>query len=366
VYDVGNRGSGVENFSNGYILLGDFFQKNLLIREDYKLFEVATYKTMFDSSSTINRISPSSFKYSAETSNFLIDTKVPRLVSMDSDLQLINNTEVFKFLKIFKKIFIKYLLTKDNDHGVLSSFKNDFFDNSRVLKKSNGLNTPLKIRKNLLLLEDTKNKPVLSLTNENFSMLKTKNECLVINMKILESTDKVSSQHNSPNLADFRHFGNSFYCNLQKIFFQKNNYINNLTMLLVSELNRQSCAISGITSIFGFFFGLGESVEVAKPYANYIFLTLKQKKYKKRGDLNTESRVNLTSASKATLLSNSIIDSYISDLNVAYNLVKKNKKRSESISIALSKRILRTKKTLILPAHMNITVTTNSFDIIHS
>lgn len=52
-----------------------------------------------------------------------------------------------------------------------------------------------------------------------------------------------------------------------------------------------------------------------------------------------------------------------------YNLytgVKNNKYRSESISSSVANRLLRTKRTLVLPAHINITLITNSYDVVHS
>ena len=49
-----------------------------------------------------------------------------------------------------------------------------------------------------------------------------------------------------------------------------------------------------------------------------------------------------------------------------YSSLKLNKKRSEVLSVNLARRLLRTKRTLVLPAHVNITVITNSYDVVHS
>lgn len=49
-----------------------------------------------------------------------------------------------------------------------------------------------------------------------------------------------------------------------------------------------------------------------------------------------------------------------------YKRVKKQKNRDELVNILLSRRLLRTRRTLVLPAHTNITLITNSFDVIHS
>ena len=52
-----------------------------------------------------------------------------------------------------------------------------------------------------------------------------------------------------------------------------------------------------------------------------------------------------------------------------YNLytgIRTTRNKSESNSIATSRRLLRTKRTLILPAHINITLITSSYDVVHS
>jgi heme/copper-type cytochrome/quinol oxidase subunit 2 len=49
-----------------------------------------------------------------------------------------------------------------------------------------------------------------------------------------------------------------------------------------------------------------------------------------------------------------------------YKRIKKQKIRDELTSILLSRRLLRTRRTLVLPAHTNLTLITNSFDVIHS
>ena len=42
------------------------------------------------------------------------------------------------------------------------------------------------------------------------------------------------------------------------------------------------------------------------------------------------------------------------------------KQQHENIPVTLWKRLLRTKRTLVLPAHVNIALITNSYDVIHS
>ena len=49
-----------------------------------------------------------------------------------------------------------------------------------------------------------------------------------------------------------------------------------------------------------------------------------------------------------------------------YQAIKKNRHKSELIPVTLARRLLRTKRILVLPAHVNITVITNSYDVVHS
>lgn len=49
-----------------------------------------------------------------------------------------------------------------------------------------------------------------------------------------------------------------------------------------------------------------------------------------------------------------------------YRAVRFAKQRTDLLSITLARRLLRVNRTLILPAHVNITVVTNSYDVVHS
>jgi len=109
------------------------------------------------------------------------------------------------------------------------------------------------------------------------------------------------------------------------------------------------------------------------PHANN--LTMKQKRYKRRKFIyprirqyKDESGKNLDfvkCSSKPMLFDNKIVEV---DKNPTkqYNMLKKKKDRNHLVSGVLSRRMLRTKRTLVLPAHVNITAITNSYDVIHS
>lgn len=64
------------------------------------------------------------------------------------------------------------------------------------------------------------------------------------------------------------------------------------------------------------------------------------------------------------------IENFTNKSNIdKYNLytgVKNNKYKNEMIPVTLARRLLRTKRTLVLPAHINITLITNSYDVVHS
>jgi len=49
-----------------------------------------------------------------------------------------------------------------------------------------------------------------------------------------------------------------------------------------------------------------------------------------------------------------------------YSSIKNNKYKNELIPVTLARRLLRTKRTLVLPVHINITLITNSYDVVHS
>jgi len=54
------------------------------------------------------------------------------------------------------------------------------------------------------------------------------------------------------------------------------------------------------------------------------------------------------------------------DATANYKFFKKGKIHNETIPVPLAKRILRTRRTLVLPAHVNITAITNSYDVVHA
>lgn len=123
------------------------------------------------------------------------------------------------------------------------------------------------------------------------------------------------------------------------------------------------------------------------------FWILKQKRYKKKQQISEseylitdfyDSRVYTRNDKKPSfltsrLLLNGAIADAVDSLRLEsekedeeftgfafYRAVRNNKKHGELLPVTLSRRLLRTKKTLVLPAHVNMTLVTNSYDVVHS
>lgn len=127
--------------------------------------------------------------------------------------------------------------------------------------------------------------------------------------------------------------------------------------------------------------GLNEIVPKPKPHNN--FMVMKQKRYKRRKNIkpteytlgtkaleyyNTQLDANVKPKNKGQiLLSRDQSLSYSQEnLSRKYKFFMKNKVRGDDTNVAVSRRMMRTKRTLVLPAHVNLTAITNSYDVIHS
>lgn len=110
----------------------------------------------------------------------------------------------------------------------------------------------------------------------------------------------------------------------------------------------------------------------------------KQKKYKRlqkflfsnndtRADQFYNSGVTTSVQSSPAVLAKQVIDNHLAasadnaaDSIYYHKSIKFNRQRSELVPVNLARRLLRTKRTLVLPAHVNITIITNSYDVVHS
>lgn len=131
------------------------------------------------------------------------------------------------------------------------------------------------------------------------------------------------------------------------------------------------------TNVFDIRFYKPESVLNHKPAPHSTFLSFSQKRYArkkiilprkilKKNELGVKIKNKIKFEKNQILINNSFITNNIIEPNTEYRFFRKNKIRSENTSVLLSRRLLRTRRTLVLPAHVNLTAITNSYDVIHS
>jgi heme/copper-type cytochrome/quinol oxidase subunit 2 len=131
-----------------------------------------------------------------------------------------------------------------------------------------------------------------------------------------------------------------------------------------------------VLEIFRFRFNDNEPNSKQKPLPHSTFLTMKQKRYKRKKvvlprtifykDESGDRTKKVKYSAYPYLHQNKIILHDFDNATRQYRMFRKNKVRHELTNLVLSKRMIRTKRTLVLPAHVNITTITNSYDVVHS
>lgn len=130
------------------------------------------------------------------------------------------------------------------------------------------------------------------------------------------------------------------------------------------------------TTLFRFRFNNSSNTIKHKIIPHTTYLSIKQKRYKRKKNIAPTTKFYKDGLGNKTkkvrysgrpfLLDNSIFVEDYGDPTKQYRMVKKNKVRHEVIPVTLAKRLLRVKRTLVVPAHVNLTFITNSYDVIHS
>ena len=207
----------------------------------------------------------------------------------------------------------------------------------------------------------------------NFKKLKITNNSIFNNLLVNDLNDSFNINNDTNMYSDFvessrlvkRTQGASLPLRIIKYPFGTENVLNES-----SDINKE------FLDLFRVRYSDGESNLKHKVVPHTTYLTLKQKRKTKTKTIPAQTRYykdasgNKTArvrySGKPILLNNSIFEDNLGDTTIYYDLIKKNKKRSDLIPVTLARRILRTKRTLVLPAHVNITLITNSFDIVHS
>lgn len=117
-----------------------------------------------------------------------------------------------------------------------------------------------------------------------------------------------------------------------------------------------------------------KSTHSNKPVKPTVYLTFKQKRYNQRANIGKKTNIFVdkqtgkqqTYSGNPFLKNAAIIEENFGNPTRQYRLVKKAKSRLDTTKVASWNRLLRSRRVLVLPAHINITVITNSFDVVHS
>lgn len=126
--------------------------------------------------------------------------------------------------------------------------------------------------------------------------------------------------------------------------------------------------------LFRFRFNEKTTTLANKPIRPTLYLTFKQKRYNQRTSISKKTTMffdkdlnkQQTYSGNPFLKDISIIEENYGNPTRQYRMVKKAKNRLDTTRVGTWNRLLRSRRVLVLPAHVNITVITNSFDIVHS
>jgi len=103
------------------------------------------------------------------------------------------------------------------------------------------------------------------------------------------------------------------------------------------------------------------------------YFVFKQVKYKRRTEfVSSHTTSHVSGESRLIKKGFSLNNQYSVEHENAttarryYRMLRKNRVRSEVMPVVVAKRLLRVKRTLVIPTHINITAITNSYDVVHS
>lgn len=316
------------------------------------------------------------------------------LASTDDYLHVLQLRSQNRWIKSYWDSVISRSGKIKSNHSVspIELFRIHLFENTNNLKNNNFLLEKLQINNsNSISLNNYFSnfffkKSFFASTNQDdvffFSYFLNKNESFLkqINYSNKFLFDNSHSTYFNYILNSLKN-KNNFNLNYYSDFIESSRYLKKqqgslLPMRLIKLDIKLNDTTNSIPTLFKIRYNSGNSNLQSKNVPNTTYMTIKQKRYERKKTINPiikyEKDINgiktkkIKYSGKTILLNNSIFEDYIKDATSYYRMIKKNKKRSELISVNLSRRILRTKRTLVLPAHTNITLITNSFDIVHS
>jgi len=160
--------------------------------------------------------------------------------------------------------------------------------------------------------------------------------------------------------------------------FGKRNFLSARPILItksISSLAKNPSLDKSFCALANAYFNKERSL-VGKIIHDQAFLVLKQKRYKRKKVIPERTQYykndiaqrlsKLKIADRPYFTSSNFLESAQFQPTKLYRSMKKNKIRHENMPVSLSRRLLRTKKTLVIPAHVNLTLVTNSYDVVHS
>lgn len=283
-----------------------------------------------------------------------------------------NTTLIFIYEYEFKKIHKSILSQKGRDFSKINNLSN--------------------------LTQSTENLSSNPTTNFNLNNLFKYNSNTVINLNNLTWS---YNNKNNYNLTDLTENLSSITTNFQKKLFQNSSLINSLAQhkvnvskfdtdildeldetsenlriklsnfpvkLLKGTLNSHNINLLNNSktldkNIF-LNYRLNNNTITEKISQTEQFWGFRQKKYKKLRAFSFPQNYKFHNKTY-TPISNFIQNDNINKYNL-YTGIRTTRNKSETNSITTSRRLLRTKRTLILPAHINITLITSSYDVVHS
>ena len=179
---------------------------------------------------------------------------------------------------------------------------------------------------------------------KNFNIFKNK----YVNRNLFE-LDKLDDTLISSD--NFRVRNEKFTIKVQKGILNKTN---------VTTLTNNTSLLNNV--LFNYKLG-NNSTSTKQPHFEQ-FWGFRQKRYKKLR-VYSFSQNNKYTNDFNTIIQNFLNKENFNKYNI-YTSFKNNKFKNELIPVTLARRLLRTKRTLILPVHINITLITNSYDVVHS
>lgn len=131
-----------------------------------------------------------------------------------------------------------------------------------------------------------------------------------------------------------------------------------------------------IIELFRLRFGSGHQKVEQKANAHQTYWIFRQKRYKRVGSVKNRVRYYMDWQGRPTERVYLSYQPYVDKNRLVmadrkshmthYEIIKTARRRSENIALPFNKRLLRTRRIVVLPAHVNIAVITNSFDVVHS